>query len=332
MPIIETNQLCKDFLVSKRGTGFINTLRSLFFRKYEVRHAVEDVSFNVEKGEMVGYIGPNGAGKSTTIKMLAGILYPTSGEVRINGIIPQKNRKANAMQIGVVFGQRSQLFWDLPAMDTFYLYKKMYKVDNRIFKQNIDFFIEILDMKDFLNTPVRQLSLGQKMRAEFSVAFLHNPDIVFLDEPTIGLDVLAKRKIRSFLKHVNKERNTTMILTTHDMDDIEEICQRLILIDKGKIQYNGEINAFRSIYSDEYTISFFSNRESDLCDKDWLKNSDIIVSTGERGEKTVSFNRSQHSKTHVMRLLMENYDIQDFTIKEPRIEDILVKMYTAGNR
>lgn len=325
MSIIEVKNLYKEFKVYKRSSGLMNTVKSLFHRKFEIKKAVENVSFSVDKGELVGYIGPNGAGKSTTIKMLTGILYPTSGEVLVRGIVPQKNRKENAMHIGVVFGQRSQLYWDLPMIDAFDLYKKMYKIDDKTFRQNVDFYTEVLDMGEFINRPIRQLSLGQKMRAEFSVALLHNPDIVYLDEPTIGLDIVAKKRIREFIKQINQERQVTVILTTHDMDDIEQICNRLILIDKGKILYDGKINEFKNRFSEERVIEFICNDH----DRSIFNLNGIVLSQGQKGKAYASFNINQYTAAQVTRILMDKFDIIDFSIKEPNIEDILSKIYTT---
>lgn len=332
MPIIEAKNLTKDFKIYKRNSGFISTMKSLFKREFEIKKAVDDVSFSLKKGELVGYVGPNGAGKSTTIKMLTGILYPTSGEVLVNGIIPHKNRKENAMSIGVVFGQRSQLYWDLPMIDTFDLYKKMYKIDDKTFKHNVEFFTEILDMGEFLERPVRQLSLGQKMKAEFSVALLHNPDILYLDEPTIGLDVLAKKRIREFIKQINKERQTTVILTTHDMDDIEQICDRLILIDKGKIVYDGILNEFRTRFSEECVIEFVCEQNKDEDNKVNPMPQGIVMHEGENSKKYASFNKQEFSSACVTRLIMDRYNILDFSVIDPKIEDILAKLYTAAGK
>lgn len=328
MPIIEAKNLCKEFKVYKRNSGFIDTVKSLFHRRFEIKKAVENVSFSIDKGELVGYIGPNGAGKSTTIKMLTGILYPTSGKVLIRGDIPQKNRKENAMHIGVVFGQRSQLYWDLPMIDAFDLYKKMYRIDDKTFKRNVDFYTDVLDMGEFINQPIRQLSLGQKMRAELSVAFLHNPDIVYLDEPTIGLDVLAKKRIREFIKQINQERQITIILTTHDMEDIERICNRLILIDKGKILYDGKIDMFKNNFSEDSVIEFTYNQNSESNNKTIFNIDGIKLFNVENGKKRVSFSKRYYTAAQVTRMLMERYDIIDFSINDPKIEDILSKMYT----
>lgn len=324
MSIIEAKNLNKEFKVFKRNTGFVNTVKQLFKREYTIKKAVEDISFSIDKGELVGYIGPNGAGKSTTIKMLTGILHPTSGEVIVNGIVPHNNRKQNAMNIGVVFGQRSQLYWDLPMLDAYQLYKKMYKIDGETFKRNIDFFTEVLDMSEFLTRPIRQLSLGQKMRAEFSVALLHNPDILYLDEPTIGLDVLAKKRIREALKVINKEHKTTVILTTHDMDDIEEICDRLILIDEGKLLFDGELERFKDSYAEDSVVEFIydESKSENSFEADGITIIDI-----EKGKKTATFNTKQYTSAAVTRLLMEKYDIIDFSVKDSNIEDILRKIY-----
>jgi ABC-2 type transport system ATP-binding protein len=254
MSFIEVKNVSKDFKISKRDKGFRNSVKALFHPEYQIKKAVNNVSFDIDKGELVGYIGPNGAGKSTTIKMLSGILLPTSGTVTVDGRFPYENRQDNAMRIGVVFGQRSQLFWDLPMEETFDLYRKMYRVEETRFKRNVDFYVELLGMQDFLRTPVRQLSLGQKMRANISLALLHDPDIVYLDEPTIGLDVVAKDRIRHFVKEINKEKDTTIILTTHDMDDIEQICKRLIMIDMGQVIYDGLLDDFKQKYSGGNTI------------------------------------------------------------------------------
>jgi ABC-2 type transport system ATP-binding protein len=255
MEIIKLENITKSFQVYQRKPGFLNTVKSFFNRKYETKIAVDTISLSVQEGEMVGYVGPNGAGKSTTIKILSGILVPTSGLVEVNGLVPHKNRAKNAMQIGVVFGQRTHLHWDLPVMDSYQLYKRMYRIDDRVFKQNVDFFVEKMDMGDFVYKPVRLLSLGQKMRPEIASALLHHPPLLFLAEPTIGLDVIAKSWIREFLRELNRERKVTVILTTHDMDDIEQICKRLVILDLGHIVYDGSIDLFKKTYGNECEVS-----------------------------------------------------------------------------
>ncbi len=327
IPIIEAEHLCKDFIVYKKTTGFYETLKSLFHRENSIKTAVDDLTFSVNKGELVGYIGPNGAGKSTTIKMLTGILIPSKGNIMVRGIVPHKNRRDNAMHIGVVFGQRSQLYWDLPMSDTFQLYKKMYKIDDTLFKHNVEFYTKQLDMAEFIDRPVRQLSLGQKMRAELAVALLHNPEVVFLDEPTIGLDVLAKRSIRSFIKAVNQERQVTVILTTHDMNDIEEICNRLILIDKGKLLYDGEIGLFKEKYSEDSVIEFST---TDHLQPEELGLDGVVVRELGGLKKSLSYHPSHYTSAQILQQLMTQVTIQEFSLKEASLDDLLTKIYTTA--
>lgn len=226
MAFIRVDRLSKQYKRQVRSEGLGGAIKDLFNRKYDTKTAVDQISFAIEKGEVVGYIGPNGAGKSTTIKMLSGILVPSSGIVEVGGIVPYKQRKQYTRNIGVVFGQRTQLWWDIPVSESFRMMKYMYKISDKQFDQNMEMFTDILDIQSFMHTAVRQLSLGQRMRADLCAALLHNPDILYLDEPTIGLDVVVKEKIRDFIKEVNKERQTTVILTTHDMSDIEKLCYR----------------------------------------------------------------------------------------------------------
>lgn len=234
MAFIEMIDITKEYKMKCRSEGRFHVLRDFFSPQYTSKRAVDGISLSIEKGELVGYIGPNGAGKSTTLKMLTGILVPTSGTIRIDGYEPYRNRKANALRMGAVFGQRSQLLWDLPVKDTLELHQKMYKIDSSTYTRNKAMYIDLLDMGGFLHQPARQLSLGQKMRANLALALLHDPDILYLDEPTIGLDVIAKDQIRKFIRQINAEKNVTVMLTTHDMSDIEQICERLVLIDQGK--------------------------------------------------------------------------------------------------
>ncbi|MCL1844391.1 MAG: ATP-binding cassette domain-containing protein [Defluviitaleaceae bacterium] len=249
MPQIELKNVSKDYKIRKRDENRSRFLE--FFRpRYESKRAVDDISFAIEPGEMVGYIGSNGAGKSTTIKMLTGILSPTEGKVSVFDRDPCKNRTKNALDMGVVFGQRSQLLWDLPVRDTFELFKTMYKLDAAAYKSQRDMLVETLEMEEFLSQAVRQLSLGQRMRANLALCFLHRPKVVYLDEPTIGLDVLVKDRIRAFLRQINREQGTTVLLTTHDTGDLEEIADRLILIDHGKLLYDGDHNGFLAKYRD----------------------------------------------------------------------------------
>ncbi len=248
--IIEARGLAKEFKVFQRREGVGGAFRDLFKRDYSILKAVDAINFSVEKGEMVGYIGANGAGKSTTIKMLTGILVPTAGFIEVNGFVPYKDRKEYTRDIGVVFGQRSQLWWDIAVIESYQLLAKIYRVPKEVYKKRLDHFIAILDLGPLLHTPVRKLSLGQRMRCELAGALIHNPSVLFLDEPTIGLDVLAKVKIREFLKEINNEFKTTVILTTHDLGDIEALCSRVALIDKGKMLYDDELKLLRQQWGD----------------------------------------------------------------------------------
>jgi ABC-2 type transport system ATP-binding protein len=265
MAQIQLTDVVKDYKIRKRNDGR-SKLADFLRPGYDSKRAVDNISFTIEPGEMVGYIGPNGAGKSTTIKMLTGILTPTSGEVRVFGRDPCKNRKKNAMKIGLVFGQRSQLLWDLPVRDTFELFRTMYRMEHEFFVRQRDRLIEMLDMSDFLSQAVRQLSLGQRMRANLALCFLHQPEVVYLDEPTIGLDVLVKDRIRSFLKQINQEQGTTILLTTHDTQDIEQVTQRLMLIDNGRLLFDGSQDNFREKYKGFVKETEVKVRESGLED------------------------------------------------------------------
>ena len=245
MALIEVSHVSKEYevLIPQPGAG--NVLKNIFRPDKKTVHAVSDISFRIKEGELVGFIGENGAGKSTTIKMMSGILFPTSGSIQVGGLCPYQKREENAANIGVVFGQRSRLNWDLPMMDSFELYREIYRIDAGVFQKNVDRFVEMLHMQDFYQTPVRQLSLGQRMKAEVALSLLHEPPILYLDEPTIGLDVMAKQQIRDFIKERNRLAGTTTILTSHDMKDLEYVCKRLIVLAKGRILFDGSIERFK---------------------------------------------------------------------------------------
>ena len=256
--MITLEHVRKTYKVSKRDTGFLSACKSLFHKEYELIHALDDVSFSISDGEMVGYIGPNGAGKSSTIKILSGILTPEEGTCLVDGLTPWKNRIEYVKRIGVVFGQRSQLWWDVPVMDSFELLKEIYQVDKQGFNRNLEQLTEMLNLSELLKTPVRQLSLGQRMRCEIAASLLHDPKLLFLDEPTIGLDAVSKLAVRDFILKLNKEKNTTVILTTHDMQDIEALTNRVILIGKGKILLDGTINDIKGdLESTEEALAAF---------------------------------------------------------------------------
>lgn len=247
--MIKVEHVRKTYKVSKRNAGFGPALKALFHKEYEYIHALDDVSFTISEGEMVGYIGPNGAGKSSTIKILSGILTPEDGTCQIDGLTPWKDRIRHVQNIGVVFGQRTQLWWDVPVLDSFELLKEIYRIDPNIYKRNLEMLSELLNLSELLKTPVRQLSLGQRMRCEIAASLLHNPKILFLDEPTIGLDAVSKLAVRDFILQLNREKNTTVILTTHDMQDIEALTNRVILIGRGKVLLDGTIDDIRGNFA-----------------------------------------------------------------------------------
>lgn len=324
MPLIEVKNVCKEFKVYKRQRGFVNNLKSLVIRNYEIKNAVENISFSVGQGEMIGYIGANGAGKSTTVKMLSGIMVPSSGSIHVNGIVPYEDRKNNAFQIGVVFGQRSQLNWDLPMEDTFELYRKMYKIDSHTYRQNVDMFVELMEMQEFIRKPVRQLSLGQKMRAEIAIALLHNPKILYLDEPTIGLDVLVKDKIRKFIRELNAERKTTVILTTHDMNDIDQICNRIIMIDKGKILTDCSLLDFKAMHSESYRVRI---EYTDVHHE--INISGVKLEIQKEGVREYSVAKTERGVNELLKDLSEAFHIKNISIKEMEIEEIVKNLYQS---
>ncbi|HOP11608.1 MAG TPA: ATP-binding cassette domain-containing protein [Oscillospiraceae bacterium] len=253
--MIELKNINKTFKIAKRNAGLNEALKALFKKEYTYIHALNDVSFQINDGEMVGYIGPNGAGKSSTIKIMSGILTPDSGECIINGRTPWKDRIDHVREIGVVFGQRSQLWWDVPVVDSFELIKDIYKVSDTAFKRNLDELTQLLDIGEIIRTPARQLSLGQRMRCEIAASLLHDPKILFLDEPTIGLDAVSKIAVRDFIKTINRERGTTVILTTHDMQDIEALTERILLIGKGRILLDGSLEELKRRNSTHKTLT-----------------------------------------------------------------------------
>jgi ABC-2 type transport system ATP-binding protein len=325
MPIIEVAGLRKVFRSIKREPGVLGAFAALFSRTYEEKAAVEDVSFSLEPGEIVGYIGPNGAGKSTTIKMLTGILVPTSGTVRVAGIVPYEARELNAENIGVVFGQRSQLYWDLPLRESFELLRSIYDIPRDRYATNLAEFSELLDLGRFMDTPVRQLSLGERMRGDFAGAMLHDPKIVYLDEPTIGLDVVAKEAIREFISRVNRERGTTVILTTHDLADVERLSKRIILIDEGRVIYDGPLERLREKYGTHRTLVITL---ADTYPEIEIEGG--VVEHRDSSVVRVRFDRREQSAEAMIRRVMERYAISDIAIVEPDIETIVRRLYLEG--
>ena len=300
-------------------------IKTLFSRKYEEVRAVDGISFDIDEGEIVGYIGANGAGKSTTIKMMCGILHPTGGSVSVCGMDFEKNRQKINRQMGVVFGQKTQLWWDIPLVETFKILKSIYEVPDEEYNERFEYLCDLLDMRPFLTQTVRSLSLGQRMRADFAAALIHSPKIVYLDEPTIGLDVLVKDKIRSAIKELNKKYNITVILTTHDMKDIEELCNRIIIIDKGKILYDGSLANIKYRFGNTKTVYIPSTVE---LDEEALKDKFIGVMV-ERGEENIAikFSLNELNLDDILLYLISTYHIKDFKIEDISIEDITKKLY-----
>lgn len=320
--IIKVQNLQKTFKVSKRPKGLPGTIANLFVPKYNEKVAVDGINFEIQKGEAVGFIGSNGAGKSTTIKMMSGILFPTRGSVEVMGFNPQKDRRQYVSHIGVVFGQKSQLSWDLPVIDSFELLKHIYKIPEDKYQENLKMFTELLDMNSFIEQPVRQLSLGQRMRADIAAALLHSPDLVFFDEPTIGLDVLAKEKIREFVRYMNKEKHVTMVFTTHDMKDIEATCDRMILIDHGKLLYDGSVEGMISKYGKErkLIVEFENSTVIEPI-------SNVLIEDLENNKKSFSFNSDKVSIKNLISELTSKYSLKDFTVHDMEIEDVVRKIY-----
>lgn len=323
MSFIEVNHISKAYRISKRKSGIPGMVANLIAPKYEKKEAVRDISFSIEKGEMVGFVGPNGAGKSTTIKMLSGILYPDSGEIKVNGFIPYIQRKKYVGSIGVVFGQKSQLQWDLPVKDSFELLKAIYSIPNDVYMKNLDRFTQMLDMSGFINQPVRQLSLGQRMRADIAAALLHSPEIVFFDEPTIGVDVVGKEAIRNFIRELNKEDKVTMIFTTHDMQDIEKTCNRLVIIDDGLLLYDGELNGVRKFNGVERRIDVIFVEDTTVEPMEHIE----LVEIDPRHIQLI-FDNNKVSINDLMSDLLSKYNVKDINISEPDIESIIRKIYS----
>lgn len=320
--MIEVKSLSKSFKVVKRSSGVGAAIKSLFNPQYSIVQALEDISFKIDEGEIVGYIGPNGAGKSTTIKIISGILVPDNGECNILGNTPWKNRIDHVKNIGVVFGQRSQLWWDVPVIDSYNLLKDIYKIPNKDYKDNLDLLTTTLDLSTLLSTPVRQLSLGQRMRCEIGASLLHSPKILFLDEPTIGLDAVSKIAVRNFIKTINKEKKTTVILTTHDMSDIEALAERIILIGKGKLLLDGTLSELKNKYVTHKTLTLdFAEYNEDVN----IEGTTILSKSKERMSLSVDLEKIKVSE--VIGLLSKKLDIIDVLVDSRPIEEIIVDLY-----
>lgn len=326
MAIIEVKKLVKTYKFIEKRNGLLGYFKNLIMPKYKEFTAVKDISFSIDEGELVGYIGENGAGKSTTIKMLTGLLTPTSGEILVNGLVPNEKRIENNKNIGAVFGQKTQLWWDLPVIESFRLIKKMYKIPENEYRKNLKMFTEILGLEDLLDKQVKNLSLGQKMRCEIAATFLHNPKIVYLDEPTIGLDVFVKENIRKFIKAINKEKKTTVILTTHDLKDIEDVCDRIILLDKGQIIYDGEKQKFKDAYG-KYVIAnlIVNSKQNNISNIVKLNDFEILEETEDRLK--IEFSHDKITIIKIMNEISKYCVINDIHMKETELEDILKEIY-----
>ncbi|KEO84895.1 ABC transporter ATP-binding protein [Tumebacillus flagellatus] len=320
--MIKATDLTKFYHVSEVKQGRFATLRSFVSGKGRKVPAVSDMSFEIPRGGFVGYIGPNGAGKSTTIKMLTGILHPDGGTVEVAGLSPQKQRKEVARKIGVVFGQRTQLWWDLPTRDSFELLAAMYKVGQQEYDKAMEVYGELLGLHEFLDTPVRKLSLGQRMRADLCAALLHDPDVVFLDEPTIGLDVTAKNRIRSFLKDLNEREQKTILLTTHDMDDIEQLCKQIIIINHGQKVYDGTLESLREMYPLPSVLEVEYHGAVE----------ELLLPNGaqfdpSRGVARISFDKRKTKPLELMERMGQCGEVRDIRVQTPKIEDVISEMY-----
>ena len=331
-PIIEIKNITKEFKVLNRHEGLKGSLKDLFSRDYKIVRAVDNISMNIEQGEMVGYLGPNGAGKSTTIKMMTGVLEPTTGEILVDGVVPYKNRSKNAQKIGVVFGQRSQLWWALPLVESFKLLKDIYQIPDKDYKDLLEFYQSLVDIEPLLHKPVRQMSLGQRTLSDILAAFLHNPKIVFLDEPTIGLDVSMKAKIRTLIHALNKEKKTTVILTTHDMGDVDALCERIVIIDKGKMLYDNDIEHLKSFFGSyralKIRVSGDLKQRADAISKELP---DFSVSSDDEWI-SVLVDEDKAKVIDVLGQLQKEYDIRDMKLEEISSEEVIKKIYEEGVR
>ena len=326
MEIIKTNKLTKVYDVYEPYSKGEKRPFNVFSKKKRAVNALVDLDLSVQRGDIMGYIGMNGSGKSTTIKLLSGIIKPTNGNVNILGLDPFENKKKIASKMSVIFGQRSQLWWDLPVVKSYELLKSIYQIDNHTYNKNIALFVELLEMEEIIKTPVKSLSLGQRMRAEFAAAFLHNPEIVFLDEPTIGLDVIAKEKIRKFLKSINQENKVTILMSSHDLMDIEELCNNVSLINKGEKLYEGKLTDLVSKYDKQRNITLeclssnitpasFEGLDLVNCNNNFI---------------TYSFKRENHEVSKIVKSLLETYQVKDFHLNRPSLENIVKKIHEKG--
>lgn len=331
--MINVKDVRKEFKKTVKDPGLKGSIKSLFHKKTEVVKAVDGLSYHVDEGEILGFIGPNGAGKSTAIKMLTGILTPTSGEIEINGQIPYKNRKRYVKEIGVVFGQRTQLWWDLPLTETYTVLKEIYMIDDKKFKDRMEFLNEVLELESFIKSPVRTLSLGQRMRADIAASMLHSPKVLFLDEPTIGLDVVVKDNIRKAITQINKNEKTTIILTTHDLSDIETLCERIVMIDKGKMVYNGSLHKMKDTYGKMRELNLVLNDAKDMdkldvVNKFHFEEDDFSIAS-QKNEVKLKFNSGKVSVAEMLDYVLNTVGVKDISVKDADIEEIIRRIYKS---
>jgi ABC-2 type transport system ATP-binding protein len=332
MSLVDVRSLTKEFRVYKHREGVWGAFRDLFHRHYQQLSAVNDVNFSIGEGEFVGYIGPNGAGKSTTIKMLTGILVPTSGEIVSNGFRPYADRSRYTKSIGVVFGQRTQLWWDIAVIESLKLLRRIYDVSQRDFDQRLGFFTELLGLNDFLHTPVRKLSLGQRMRCDIAASLLHSPPLLFLDEPTIGLDVVAKERIREFLKEINRTLKTTILLTTHDLSDIEELCRRILIIDRGRLLYDGSLEGLRHRLGrfNQVRIHLQDRKDASRMEEVFGSGNGIVCEPLDEVTCRIRYNPERLSSAEIIRRILQEVTVRDLYIEEEPIEEIIKTIYSRG--
>ncbi len=323
--MIEVRELRKEFRVYRHHRGGFGALRNLLTRQFITVHAVDSVSFDIKTGELVGYLGPNGAGKSTTLKMLTGILVPTAGHMLVDGRVPWQQRREHVQRIGAVFGQRTGLWWDLPVIESLDLLRHIYRVPADRYRQNMALFADLLGLAEFLDTPVRSLSLGQRMRADLAAALLHDPQLLFLDEPTIGLDVVAKERIREFIRSINRERGTTVILTTHDLGDVEKLCERVIMIDRGKIMFDGALETLRRRFGEgRVLVVDFEKLPPDLA----LPGTEITRTEANRAWLRVAADgEGSGGIAPIVAELFRQHRVLDLSVQEPEIEEVVRRIY-----
>lgn len=329
-PIIQIQNITKEFKVLNRREGLKGSLKDLFSRDYKIVRAVDNVSMSIEQGEIVGYLGPNGAGKSTTIKMMTGVLEPTSGEILVNGQVPYRNRAKNAQEIGVVFGQRTQLWWALPLIESLKLLRDIYQISSKDYEEMLSLYRSLVDIEELLHKPVRQMSLGQRTLSDILAAFLHNPKIVFLDEPTIGLDVSMKAKIRTLIHALNQKKKTTVILTTHDMGDVDALCRRIVIIDKGKMLYDNDIEHLKQFFGSYRTLKLrLSGSRDELTEQIQQALPECSVSADEDWI-SVLVDEEKAKVMDVLSRLQKQYKIRDMKLEEISTEEVIKKIYEEG--